>query len=137
MVEQWEMAPSSALPRRPRTVQPPALQRIGNLLLHGQGNVRVETFHAGDLAAHAGLHGDATVSIFVQPLLAAATKQVQPLSGVRGRGEPAPDPRPNCPTRHWPQCVPQSLTSPDEIFGKGRMHEADWDDEDDNVPRMG
>jgi hypothetical protein len=87
-----------------------------------------ETFHAGDLAAHVGLHGDATVSIFAPPFLAAVTKQVQPLSGVRGRGGPAPDPRPNCPTRHWPQCAPGLLTSPDEIFGKGRMHEADWDD---------
>ncbi|MFG3396265.1 hypothetical protein [Streptomyces parvus] len=111
-----------------REAQPPALQRIGSLLLHGQGNVRVETFHAGDLAAHAGLHGDATVSIFVQPFLAAVAKQVQPLTDVRGRAEPTPDPRPNCPTKHWPQCAPRSLTSPDEIFGKGRMHEADWDD---------
>jgi hypothetical protein len=67
--------------------QPPGLQQNGDVLLHGQGNVRVETFHAGDLVAHAGLHGDATVSIFVQPLLAAVTKQVQPLPGVRGRGD--------------------------------------------------
>ncbi|WUG92873.1 hypothetical protein OHB29_07435 [Streptomyces violaceus] len=41
------------------------------------------------------------------------------------RGTAPDDPRPNCPTRHWPRCAPRSLTSPDEIFGKGRMHEAD------------
>ncbi|MBE1595548.1 MULTISPECIES: hypothetical protein [Streptomyces] len=135
----FQCSPSLATKRSHLVCSEPAvsgLQRTCNLLLHGQGNVRVETIHAGDLAAHALLHGDATVSIFVQPLLAAVTKQVQPLSGVRGCGELAPDPRPNCPTRPWPQCVPRSLNSPDEIFGKGRMHETDWDDEDDNVPRM-
>jgi hypothetical protein len=31
--------------------QAPGLQRIGNLLLHGQGDVRVETFHAGGLVS--------------------------------------------------------------------------------------
>lgn len=81
------MALSGALPRRPRSAAT-WFQRIGNLLLHGQGNVRAETFHAGDLVAHAGLHGYATVPIFVQPLLAAVTKQVQPLPGVRGRRDP-------------------------------------------------
>ncbi|WP_405523429.1 hypothetical protein [Streptomyces canus] len=45
--------------------QPPGLQRIGNLLLHGRGGVRVEAFHAGDLVAHAGgVDGEADVAFW-------------------------------------------------------------------------
>jgi hypothetical protein len=48
MGEQWEMSLSSALALAGHEAQPPGLQRIGDLLLHGQGNVRVETLHTGD-----------------------------------------------------------------------------------------